>query len=128
MAGSVLLDSDAAIQLLRGDDAIRRRLAGTRVFLSAIGLGELYFGAAKSGRVEANLKAVDSLVARTSVLACDQETALQYGHLKARLKAAGRLIPENDIWIAATAIRHSLTLLSRDRHFDEVDGLEHEAC
>lgn len=43
MAGSVLLDSDAAIQLLRGDDAVRRRLAGTRVFLSAIGLGELSF-------------------------------------------------------------------------------------
>ena len=128
MAGSVLLDSDVAIQLLRGDDALRRRLAGTRVFLSAIGLGELYFGAAKSARVEANLKAVDSLAATASVIACDQETALHYGQLKGRLKAAGRLIPENDIWIAATAIQHGLTLLSRDRHFDEVDGLEREAC
>lgn len=126
MAGSVLLDSDAAIRLLRGDEAVRQRLAGARVFLSAIGLGELYFGAAKSGRPESNLKAVDALAARASVLACDQETALQYGQVKARLKAAGRLIPENDIWIAATALQHGLTLLSQDRHFAEVDGLEHE--
>lgn len=126
MAGSVLLDSDAAIRLLRGDETLRRRLFGARVFLSAIGLGELYFGAAKSGRVDANMRAVDALAARASVLACDQETALQYGQVKARLKAAGRLIPENDIWIAATALQHGLTLLSQDRHFSEVDGLEHE--
>ena len=39
-----------------------------------------------------------------------------------RLKAKGRPIPENDIWIAA-ALYHGLTLVSRDVHFAEVEGL-----
>jgi tRNA(fMet)-specific endonuclease VapC len=32
-------------------------------------------------------------------------------------------IPENDIWIAATAKQHGLTVASRDNHFDYIDGL-----
>ncbi|HEY4572503.1 MAG TPA: PIN domain-containing protein [Thermoanaerobaculia bacterium] len=35
----------------------------------------------------------------------------------------GRPIPENDIWIAASARQHGLTLATRDGHFDDVDGL-----
>jgi predicted nucleic acid-binding protein len=31
--------------------------------------------------------------------------------------------PENDIWIAATAKQHGLTVASRDSHFDYIDGL-----
>lgn len=38
----------------------------------------------------------------------------------------GRMIPENDIWIAASALRHGFTLATRDRHFDEVEALEIE--
>lgn len=32
-------------------------------------------------------------------------------------------IPENDIWIAASALRHGLVLVSRDGHFDSIEGL-----
>jgi tRNA(fMet)-specific endonuclease VapC len=42
------------------------------------------------------------------------------------LRIKGRPIPENDIWIAATARQHDLTLVSRDRHFAEVDNLRWE--
>jgi tRNA(fMet)-specific endonuclease VapC len=51
------------------------------------------------------------------------ETADQYGQIRLRLKAKGRPIPENDIWIAATALRYGLALVTRDDHFQEVDNL-----
>lgn len=35
----------------------------------------------------------------------------------------GRPIPNNDIWLAAIAIQHDLTLVTRDAHFGEVDTL-----
>ncbi len=40
------------------------------------------------------------------------------------LKRTGRPIPANDAWIAALALQHGLPVLSRDRHFDAVPGLE----
>jgi tRNA(fMet)-specific endonuclease VapC len=51
-----------------------------------------------------------------------------YGTLKARFRARGRPIPDNDIWIAATAIRHNLTLITRDVHFADVEDLSVERC
>lgn len=36
----------------------------------------------------------------------------------------GRLIPTNDIWIAALARRHHTPVLSQDRHFDHVPGIQ----
>jgi len=56
-----------------------------------------------------------------SVLICDTETSRQYGEIKNLLRAKGRPIPENDIWIAAIAKQHELTLVSRDEHFKEIE-------
>jgi len=39
------------------------------------------------------------------------------------LRKKGRPIPENDVWIAAVARQHGLTLLTRDVHFREIEGL-----
>jgi predicted nucleic acid-binding protein len=38
--------------------------------------------------------------------------------------AQGRPIPDNDIWIAAIARQHSLSLITRDAHFREIEGLK----
>ena len=46
-----------------------------------------------------------------------------YGEIKTALRRLGRPLPENDIWIAAIAIQHGLTLVSRDAHFDHLVGL-----
>jgi len=32
-------------------------------------------------------------------------------------------MPENDIWIAAIALQHGLTLVTRDSHFSEIESL-----
>ena len=58
-----------------------------------------------------------------TILVCDTETARQYGRIKVELRRKGRPIPENDMWIAAVALQHGLTLATRDAHFDAIDGL-----
>jgi len=60
------------------------------------------------------------------ILGCDAETARRYGEIKFGLQQKGRPISENDIWIAAIAVQHELTLASRDGHFAEVEGLQVE--
>ena len=43
--------------------------------------------------------------------------------IAASLRAKGRPIPANDIWIAAHALEAGADLVSYDRHFDQIDGL-----
>ena len=93
------------------------------MFLSSVVLGELYYGARKSAKATENVARVDAFAASNVVLACDVDTSRQYGIIKDSLRAKGKLIPENDIWIAATAVQHGLILATRDAHFNEVDGL-----
>ena len=57
------------------------------------------------------------------VLEPGRETAEQYAHLFVQLKRAGTPIPDNDLWIAALALEHGLTLIPRDRHFRNIPQL-----
>ena len=59
----------------------------------------------------------------TTILYPDEATTIRYAEVKNKLRKKGRPIPENDIWIAAIALRHGLPILTRDQHFNEVDGL-----
>ncbi|NWG14921.1 MAG: type II toxin-antitoxin system VapC family toxin [Acidobacteria bacterium] len=127
MSGRVLLDTNIVIALFAGEAAVEKRLSQTdAVFLPSIVLGELYFGARKSGKAEVNLTRIEDFAVSNSVLTCDSETAKAYGLIKGILQAKGRPVPENDIWIAAIAQQHHLTLVTRDTHFDQIDDLNIE--
>ena len=60
---------------------------------------------------------------RVSILYHDLETADFYAAVVKQLKAKGRPIPTNDIWIAANSMRQGLSLYSFDAHFREIEGL-----
>lgn len=128
MSGRYLLDANVAIAILAGDiDLAARRESGAEVFLCPTALGELYFGAQKSGRTRDNLARVDAFAAVCPLLLVDLETARHYGILRNELRKKGRPIPENDIWIAATARRHGLILATRDGHFDNFEDIPTES-
>jgi tRNA(fMet)-specific endonuclease VapC len=119
-----LLDTNIVIALFEGDEAVVANLdLASEVFVPAIALGESFFWAAKSGRPVENAAKVGRFAAGSSILPCDPETAREYGRLKQDLRAKGKPLPGNDLWIAATASRHQLTVVTRDRHFSEIDGL-----
>jgi len=54
------------------------------------------------------------------VLHTDEETVRCYAEIYCELKTKGRMIPTNDLWIAAIVLQHGLTLCSRDSHFDHL--------
>jgi len=128
MSGRYQLDTNIVIALFADDTAVIKRLEeADDVFVPSVVLGELFYGARKSRRVSENLARIDEFAARSVVLDCDEETARRYGEVKDALRKKGRPIPENDIWIAAMALRNDLILVARDAHFREVEGLRVEA-
>lgn len=125
MSGRFLLDTNIVIALFANEATIKNNLAqASEVFIPSIVVGELCYGARKSGRVKANLARIDELVAGSAILVCDAKTARQYGEVKNKLRLKGRPLPENDIWIAALALQHQLVLATRDAHFQEVGSLQ----
>jgi tRNA(fMet)-specific endonuclease VapC len=118
MSGKYLLDTNIIIALFSDEAIVKDNLAqANEVFIPSIVIGELYYGARKSRRVNANIARVDELVAASAILVCDAETARQYGEAKNKLKLRGRPLPENDVWIAALGLQHDLILVTRDAHF-----------
>lgn len=125
MPGRVLLDTIILVALLRGDQRLETRLKNTEeVFTSVVALGELLYGARRSMRAEENRAQVDQLVQDMSVLPCNRLTAEVYSRLKDDLRQKGRPIPDNDLWVAATAVQYDLRVAHRDDHFDAIDGLD----
>jgi tRNA(fMet)-specific endonuclease VapC len=116
-----LLDTNILVAYQNGEEEIAARIEAEFVVTSSILLGELYFGAYKSGRTEMNLERVEKTRSRISVFDCDEETARFFGRVKSLLREKGRPIPENDIWIAAVALQQDLVLVTRDAHFGAVD-------
>ncbi len=119
-----LLDTNIIIAFFAQEVAVLQQLnQALEVFIPSIVLGELYYGAEKSANAAANVRRIDELAARSAVLACDGETAEHYGRIKNELRAKGKPLPENDIWVSAVALHHGLMLVTRDAHFQEVAGL-----
>ena len=124
MSGRYLLDTNVVIALFAGEPAVRENAGrAEEVFVSSVAIGELCFGARKSGRARENLARIEEFATGNVVLGCDTETAFRYGEIKNALRVKGHPLPENDIWMAAVALQHDLTLITRDAHFNEIEGL-----
>ena len=60
---------------------------------------------------------------RVNLIHLDEETAEFYARVYWDMKKKGKPIPTNDLWVAASAMRHGLGLFTYDEHFDNIDGL-----
>ena len=92
-------------------------------------MGELYFGAYNSGRVEANVARVRAFLSPPGphILLIDEPAAEQFGRLKAILRRAGRPIGDIDLFIAGVALPHRLTVVTNNtNHFERLPGLSLE--
>jgi len=87
-------------------------------------LGEYRLGIAQSRHRVSYEAWLRDWVRAVSVLDIDEETTHSYAAIGLELKTKGKPIPANDLWIAALCRQYSLPLLSRDRHFDFVPGLQ----
>lgn len=124
MGGEILLDTNVVVAIMQRDQpAMIRIAAASEVFVSIVTVGELYFGALKSKRQAENIQAVDEIIGRIAVLDCNTDTAQTYAGIKFQLQSKGKPIPENDLWIAALARQYDLVLLTRDKHFQNIENV-----
>jgi predicted nucleic acid-binding protein len=123
-----LVDTDWAADYLKGkEDAVQLLsplIGESRLGMSIISYAELWEGVLGSRRQEVYRSALADLVAGVPVLGLDRGTAEVFGGMRADLRRQGRLIPDLDLLIATTALRHDLTVISRDEHFRRLPGLK----
>lgn len=124
---SYLLDADWIISFLNGQrraNELINQLAQAGLFVSVVAYGEVYEGLLARPEFDKHFEALSQFVAMVDLLTLDVRTAQTYGTLRAFLRAQGLLIPDNDLWIAATALTHELTVVSRDQHFSRIPDLK----
>ncbi len=120
LPGSLALDSSLIIRHMRTADAeIANTLKmATELYVPLTVLGEILYGIRRSGNDRRAEEAWEKFEYGTVLLHPDDSTAEHYAELKDYVARKGTPIPENDLWIAATARSHDLTLYCHDRHFD----------
>jgi len=119
----IFIDTSVVIQALRADPVTFSQLAAVETFISATVVGELYFGAHRSAHFDKEVSKIATFIGHSTIVPCDYDTGVLYGAIKNALQQSGTLIPENDMWIAASALQHGLPLATRDGHFANVPGL-----
>lgn len=95
------------------------------VAVSVITVGELRLGvlAAGDGPTRARRLETLSAVAALDPLPIDEGVAHAWAGLRLALRDAGKRLPINDSWIAATAIANDMAVASQDGDYDGVPGI-----
>ena len=112
----------------RGIERFRQDLEGDRRLVTSVVVeGELKFGINRlaPGKKRQRLNDVleQVLIRLHDIIPVERSTNYYYAELKSDLWSRGLPMGDNDMWIAATALEHDLTLLTRDSHFRGVAGL-----
>lgn len=133
-----LLDTNHCSQAILGNANVLRRLAEVEnsvITTCAIVQGELIDMAERSQRKESNLVLINRFLIGIYIHNVDGFTATIYGQLKAALfnqfapkekslrrktKISNLGFDENDLWIAAVALQHGLTVVSADSDFQRI--------
>jgi predicted nucleic acid-binding protein len=120
----VILDTNAVSALFAGQERLAEQLgASLRHHLPVIVVGEYRYGLERSSKRALLGGLLQTLIEESIVLPVDNATAEHYAVVREQLRRDGSPIPENDVWIAALASQHGLPVVSRDRHFEHVEGL-----
>jgi tRNA(fMet)-specific endonuclease VapC len=124
-----LLDSDIAIELLRGRNSkLAEKTASVsheEVFLSAVTVAELFFGAYRSGDSQRSLPVFREFCSSFRILPLDNAAAERAAEVRAYLEGKGQRIGAYDVLIAGIALTHRHIVVTHNtREFTRVPGLE----
>jgi predicted nucleic acid-binding protein len=124
-----LTDSDWLVDYLSGKaaslDVLQPLIRSGTLAMSIVTYGEVYEGVLNRIDTSELIRALVDLVSGVPIIGLDTQTAQTFASLRADLRSSGQLIPDHDIWIAATALQYDLTLVTRDRHFERIAVKRH---
>ncbi len=126
-ADAVLVDTDVFSYLMNGSGyaaLYRPHVDGKLIAVSFITVGELYFGAKRKKWGEAKFADLKDRLRVVTIVPYDESVCRTYADIKADCESRGKRVGDNDLWIAACAIRHSIPLVSNNfKHFNGIPGL-----
>ena len=105
--------------------SLREELLPDESAISVITLAELQAGvlAARDTQTRARRLATLDALSDIQVLDVDARSALVWAQMRVELAEAGRRVNVNDLWIAASAVRHGLPVVTQDDDFGAVEGI-----
>ena len=119
-----LMDTNVIVRVLNGDRELINELSKiSSLCTCTVVLGELMYGAAKSAHFVQNKQNAKSFCSRYPLLGVSNIVAEFYGEIKKDLLSHGNVMPENDMWIAATALANDMTVITQDKHFEHIQNL-----
>jgi len=121
----MILDTNAISALSYQDKALLGVLSSaSRILIPFVCMAEYQFGINGSSKKQALQEFLNKVVEKWPVMYPSRTTCNVFADICTQLKADGRPIPSNDIWIAAIVRQEKLPLISRDQHFDQVAKLQ----
>jgi predicted nucleic acid-binding protein len=125
------VDTGVLTASLRAGSALearyRRHLTGRRLVIATQVVAEARFGALRAGWGERRLTELERLLRTTLVLAPDDLTATTFAQLRLACERTGHPLHQRvhtgDLWIAATAARRNLPLVTDDAVFEDCPNL-----
>ena len=128
MSAAYLVDSDVCIHAMRRrHESLKEMIRAIRsdgLAISVITYGEVLEGALYSRERLTNVQKWRAFVAGVDVVDVTMAVADIWADLRGALRSKGNIIADNDLLIAATAIRFGMTVVSCNvRHFARVPGL-----
>ncbi|HTM35873.1 MAG TPA: type II toxin-antitoxin system VapC family toxin [Terriglobales bacterium] len=120
----MILDTNALSGVADNDAALGSILSrADQVAIPVIVIGEYRYGIAQSRYRARYERWLEGLIGDCIVLNITNETTRYYAAVNYELRQAGNPIPTNDLWIAALSREHHQPIVSRDHHFDAVQGI-----
>lgn len=120
----VVLDTDVASKLWRSklDRSSQQKLIGMTPVLTYITLAEWWQWAHRRGWGPGKISEMRAYAGNFELLHCDNEVVKTWGRLSGLAMKAGAQVPNNDCWIAACCVVHSLPLLTHDQDFKPLEA------
>ena len=125
-----LIDSDILISAATGRQDAQELINEATQYgaaISVISLGEVYEGAVDGiqGEDRTKLNYLRRYLQAFPILGLEDQIMERFARIRAELRSQGQLIPDLDILIAASALDHGLTLVTRNvSRFQRIPGLE----
>jgi len=122
----VLLDTSAYSALMSGDERVAGVVRSSeQIVIPAVVMGELLYGFAGGNRSRQNRKQLELFLESDRVVfqETDRSVCERYALVMHHLRAKGRPIPTNDVWIGAHALAAGADLVTLDQRFSEIEGL-----
>lgn len=113
---SVLIALTRNLEVSRKIEAITK---GEPLIIASVSAFELLVGAKPR-----DIEKIERLLALSEVLPFDFEAAQISAKIVKELEKTGKTVPKIDIFIAATAIKHNLTLIAIDSDFERISNLK----